>query len=478
MATVALPLSTGTKLRYAAGSVGTGGFATLPGLVLVYYLTDTLGVAALAAGAVVTIARVWDVLIDPVLGTFSDRQHRLRGSRSSLMLLGAVALPVAFVFTFSTPTTLPAPAAALWVGVAYLVSTTAFSCFQVPYIALPGELTTDYHERTVLLSWRIMALTVAILVFGAGGPALRALGSDAATGYAFMSAVAAAVIAVGMLIATTTARPPAPPGRARSLGNGSPAPHTNPAGATPPPLSIGAQYRAGVDALRASRAFRTLLGAFLLQGVAVGCLLTGANYVATWVLRSEAAVTLLFAALIAPALVATVGWSALSKRIGKERGYRIATLLLVVGTASMLGLLWAPGPWVFAPVGLVGIAYAGMQTLPLAMLPDVISHHEQQQHQATPGQRAPQRIAQAGVFSGVWTAGETTGMAFGAALFTVALAIGGYRPNPEALTQPDHAVTWIILSFSALPALLALLSLIPLQRYPLTKASLHDQRTQ
>ena len=39
-----------TVAGYAAGSLGTGGFATLPGLVLVFYLTDTLGVAAGVAG--------------------------------------------------------------------------------------------------------------------------------------------------------------------------------------------------------------------------------------------------------------------------------------------------------------------------------------------------------------------------------------------------------------------------------------------
>ena len=55
----------GTIARYATGSVGTGGFATLPGLVLTYYLTDSLGVAALAAGVVITTAKVWDVVIDP-----------------------------------------------------------------------------------------------------------------------------------------------------------------------------------------------------------------------------------------------------------------------------------------------------------------------------------------------------------------------------------------------------------------------------
>ena len=43
-----------TVAGYALGSVGTGGFGTLPGLVLAYYLTDTLGVAAGLASLVVT----------------------------------------------------------------------------------------------------------------------------------------------------------------------------------------------------------------------------------------------------------------------------------------------------------------------------------------------------------------------------------------------------------------------------------------
>ena len=76
----------GTLVRYAAGSIGTGGFATLPGLVLVYFLTDTLGVAAIAAGLLVTVAKVWDVIIDPVIGARSDRSLARTGSRRRFML--------------------------------------------------------------------------------------------------------------------------------------------------------------------------------------------------------------------------------------------------------------------------------------------------------------------------------------------------------------------------------------------------------
>ena len=92
-----------TLATYAVGSLGTGGFATLPGLVLVYYLTDTLGIAALGAGLVVTLAKVWDVVIDPVIGSRSDHSLATSGSRRRFMVIGGVALPVFFALTFAVP---------------------------------------------------------------------------------------------------------------------------------------------------------------------------------------------------------------------------------------------------------------------------------------------------------------------------------------------------------------------------------------
>ena len=141
-------LSRGVVTRYAIGSIGTGGFATLPGLVLVYYLTDTLGVAALVAGLVVTAAKVWDVVVDPWIGERSDRSLVRTGTRRTWMVVGAVALPLGFLATFAVPAGLAPAASAVWVFVAFLATATAFSLFQVPYIALPAELTADYDAPT------------------------------------------------------------------------------------------------------------------------------------------------------------------------------------------------------------------------------------------------------------------------------------------------------------------------------------------
>ena len=438
-------LSRGVVARYAIGSIGTGGFATLPGLVLVFYLTDTLGVTALVAGIVVTAAKVWDVVIDPWIGERSDRALAATGTRRTWMRVGALALPVAFVVTFAVPAGTAPAASGVWVFIAFLATATAFSLFQVPYIALPAELTGDYDARTRLLTWRVVVLSVAILLFGAGGPLLRRVGGDdEAIGYLVMAVVAGLVIGAGMLVATTVA----------------------PRGTTVAPRarrSIRAGYAEGLDALRRSRPFRDLLATFVLQGLATGVMLAGANYVAVWVLESEDALTFLFLALIGPAILCAPLWGRLARRIGKERSFVFASALFAIAAASLIGMMWAPGAWVYAPVALAGAAYAGMQSLPMAMLPDVISHDA--------------RIhgdGRAGSFGGVWTAGETAGMALGATLLTLVLAATGYLESTgsAAVDQPDSAVAGITLSFSLLPAALVLLSLVPLWRYPLRRGDI------
>lgn len=436
-------VSKSTIARYAIGSLGTGGFATLPGLVLVYYLTDTLGIAALAAGLVVTLAKVWDVIIDPVIGSRSDHSLAATGSRRRFMVLGALALPIFFILTFAVPAGLDALASGVWVLLAFVLCATAFSLFQVPYIALPAELTSSYDERTRLLTWRVVVLTLAILLFGAGGPLLRGLSDDPRLGYLIMAIVAGVVIGVGMLISSRVA------------------PRGAPMVPSPPRVPAAQSYAHGVAALRRSQPFRALLATFVLQALATGLMLAGAQYVATWVLHSEDAVTFLFVALIAPALFCAPIWGRISRSIGKERAFVIASILFAAAALVLLGQLWAPGPWVYLPVALAGAAYAGMQSLPMAMLPDVISHDA-----------ARHGEGRAGIFGGVWTAGETIGMALGATALTVVLALSGYAESVagQSVEQSASAVAGIVISFSVVPAVLMLLSLLTLARYKLRKS--------
>ncbi len=76
---------------------------------------------------------------------------------------------------------------------AFLACATAYAFFQVPYVAMPAEMTDDYDERTRLMTWRVAVLALAILVSGASAPAIRdAVGPE--QGYRVMG------LAIGLFI--------------------------------------------------------------------------------------------------------------------------------------------------------------------------------------------------------------------------------------------------------------------------------------
>jgi Na+/melibiose symporter-like transporter len=93
------------------------------------------------------------------------------------------------------------------------------------------------------------------------------------------------------------------------------------------------------------------------------------------------------------------------------------------------------------------------------MLPDTAAHDARQ--------TGENRV---GVFTGVWTAIETLGLALGPAVFAAVLALGGYRSSTGyTVAQPTSALTAIAVGFSIVPAALVLLSLAALRGYRLTK---------
>lgn len=435
------------RIGYGLGSFATGTFGTVPGLLLLYYLTDILGVAAGLAGLLVFLPKAWDVLLNPWIGSLSDRTRHRWGPRLPWMLLGALVMPLCFAAIFAAPG-LHGGGAAAYVTVLFLLTATAYACFQVPYVALPAELTADPGERARLMSWRVAFLGAAILLSGAGAPLLAGATADrpgTPEGYRFMGIVVGGVLLLGMLAASAATA------GARSVAG----PATEP--------SLIAQLRAA----RGNRPFAWLLAAFCVQAVATGVMLAGTQYFATYVLRRPDATPVLFACLIVPCLPAMPLWLSLSLRTGKRFAAIVASLCFLAGALTTAFAPALPAVAVYAAVALAGIGYAGMQMLPLAMLGDAIAADG-----LTSGRR------RAGVFTGLWTAGETLGLAFGPGLFGLVLSAGGFvsASSGSPAAQPESALTAILVGFGALPAALLLVSLPLLARYDLTETELDRLR--
>ncbi|KQS57976.1 MFS transporter [Geodermatophilus sp. Leaf369] len=428
-------LTRGTHLGYAAGSIGTAAFGTVPGLLLLFYLTDVLGVGAGLAGLVVFAPKAWDVLLNPWIGARSDATTSRWGPRRPWMLAGGLTLPLLFVLVFAGPGAPPALAAG-WVAVTFLLAATAYGCFQVPYVAQPAEITTDPGERATLMSWRVAALALGILLAGAGAPAVVELAGGGRAGHLAMAAFVALLLAGGMLGAVVGTR------RAPTLTR------TSSEGRLLATLRVAVRVRP----------FRLLLVGFVVQALGIGVMLAGVPYYARQVLGDPAAGTLLFVALVGPAILVMPLWLRVSRRVGKRTGLLASSTVFAIAAAALA--LGGPGRTglVLALVVVVGIGYAGMQMFPLAMLPDVVAADE-----ASSGER------RAGVFTGVWTAAETLGLAVGPGLLGVLLGLAGYRSSvgDAVVAQTAAADTTVLLSFSLLPALLVLASLPFIARYRL-----------
>src|SRR5690349_22758710 len=119
-ATDTLPRS--VRLGYGSGSVATGAFGTVPGLMLLPYLTDSLGIAAIAAGFIVFAPKAWDVVLNPIAGRISDRTVDPRGPRRPWLLRAGFALALCFALIFAGPDLDSKTFDAIWVLVLFLAA--------------------------------------------------------------------------------------------------------------------------------------------------------------------------------------------------------------------------------------------------------------------------------------------------------------------------------------------------------------------
>lgn len=423
---------------YAAGSTGTGIFSTVPGLLLLFYLTDVLGVAAAIAGAVVVVPKVWDVFFNPFVGAVSDRQAIRTGTRTRLMLIGALTLPVAFALIFAGVG--KGNAAALWVTLTFLAAATFYALFQVPYVALPAEMSEDHRERSRVMGWRIIALTLGILVGGAVAPIVVDLTGGGVDGYRVMGVVVAVIMMAAMLTAALSTRWV----------------HSRPG---QNPLGFAAAFRVA----RGNAAFTALLTSFVLQAMGIAVALAAIAYVCTYFLGNYGLTSVLFAAIVAPSVVVVPLWVKAGNRWGKARALMANVAgFVVVFVLFTIAVALESTPLAIGAALLVGVFYGGSQVLPYAMLTDAIIVDEDRT-----GQR------QAGAFTGVWTASETAAFALGPGVFAVFLTVTGFASSTfdEPVTQSTSAMAGILIGAGVVPAVLFAVSLPFIVKFGRTPAA-------
>jgi len=162
----ATKLSFKEKIGYSLGDTASHFVWDMVGFWILIFYTDTFGISAAAAGTIMLIARVWDMINDPLMGIISDRTNTRWGKFRPYILYTAVPYAILAVLTFTTPD-LNQTGKIIWAAVTYFLLMTAYTAINLPYSSLMAVMTSDSNERAGINTYRfISAFSGQLIVTG------------------------------------------------------------------------------------------------------------------------------------------------------------------------------------------------------------------------------------------------------------------------------------------------------------------------
>jgi GPH family glycoside/pentoside/hexuronide:cation symporter len=183
---IATKLSFREKIGYGLGDTASHFVWDMVGFWILIFYTDTFGISAAAAGTIMLIARIWDMVSDPVMGIIADRTNTRWGKFRPYILWMALPYSVLAVLTFTTPDFGPT-GKVVYAGITYLLLMTVFTAINLPYSSLGAVMTADSYERAGLNSYRfVFAFIGQFIVTGTALSLALYFGKgDSARGYQY-----------------------------------------------------------------------------------------------------------------------------------------------------------------------------------------------------------------------------------------------------------------------------------------------------
>lgn len=201
--------SFGTKLAYGFGSVAYGvKDAGLKYFLLLFY-SQVVGLDSRLVSLAILVALIFDAISDPIVGYLSDNFRSKWGRRHPFMYAAALPVAISYYFIWSPPEGWSDTALFWYVVVLAIVIRTFITVYETPSSALAPELTSDYDERSSILSFRYffgwvggnaMAVIAFALIFPAFVTAAITNGQFNPDAYAFYGMLGSSIIFVAIMV--------------------------------------------------------------------------------------------------------------------------------------------------------------------------------------------------------------------------------------------------------------------------------------
>jgi len=156
-------LSLREKLCYGCGDFASCLFWAAFSTFLFIFYTDVFGISAAAAGTLLLVTRIFDAIVDPVVGMIADRTETRWGKFRPYLLWFCIPYAVIGVLMFTTPDLGPTPKL-IWAYVTYCGMMAVYTAINIPYTSLMGVISPNPIERTSVSSFKFVFAFAAGLV--------------------------------------------------------------------------------------------------------------------------------------------------------------------------------------------------------------------------------------------------------------------------------------------------------------------------
>lgn len=135
---------------------------------LYFYFQNVICLPAMALGWIMAIARIWDAINDPMMGTIVDKTHSKWGKCRPYLIVFPAIIGVITILTFINGNYATAETSAQkalivgWAAVSYIAWGMCFTVCDIPLWGITSLMTEDVNDRSKLLG-------LARMVAGVGG---------------------------------------------------------------------------------------------------------------------------------------------------------------------------------------------------------------------------------------------------------------------------------------------------------------------
>lgn len=189
------------KIAYALGDAAAGGITwKVMSIAFPLFFTNVFGLTVADAATLMLVARLFDVVTDPIMGSLADRTRSRWGTYRPWLIFGAIPLGLVFALLLYTPDFGPV-GKRIWAYGLYLLMMAVYTAVNVPYGSLLGVMTDNDNEKNQFSSFRMVGAYAMGFITLLSFPYLQKLiGGTEAHQYAVIGAVLGGLAALMTLL--------------------------------------------------------------------------------------------------------------------------------------------------------------------------------------------------------------------------------------------------------------------------------------